>query len=139
MTETKTSTIGKDFTLKELIAFVSAPVFTRMLVSLLSTLDDSLFHSRYCGQDALAAFSVAFPWFMIMDAVGMLCSAVATSCSIKMGRKQNEEAKSDFTTMCISTFVIGLFFLLVMTFFRRPILVALGETDVLLPHADTYF
>ncbi|MDO4940736.1 MAG: MATE family efflux transporter [Erysipelotrichaceae bacterium] len=136
--EIKTNTIGKDFTLKQLAKFVAAPVLTRLLVSVFQTLDDSLFISRYCGQNALAAFSVALPWFMLVDAVSMLCGAVSISCSIKMGQKKQEEAKSDFTTMCIITFCVGLVFTLILTLFRDKILVILGETPALLPYAKQY-
>ena len=76
MSETKTNTIGKEFTLLELIGFVAAPIITRLMVSLLTTLDDALFVSRFCGQNALAAFSILFPWFMLVDALGMLMLSV---------------------------------------------------------------
>lgn len=136
--EINTNTIGKDFTLKQLAKFVAAPVVTRLLVSIFQTLDDSLFISRYCGQNALAAFSVALPWFMLVDAFSMLCSAVSIHCSIKMGQKKNDEAKSDFSTMCIVTVCIGLVFTLILTLFRDKILLILGETPALLPYAKQY-
>ena len=139
MSEVKTSTIGKDFSLGQLIGFVSAPIVTRLLVSFLSTLDDALFVSRYCGQDALAAFSVALPLFMFMDAIGMIFSSVSTVCSIKMGEKKTEEAKRDFTTMCLVAFAVGVFFLLVMLLFKKEILLLLGETEVMMPYAESYF
>ena len=138
MSETKTSTIGKEFTLSGLIGFVAAPVVTRLLISLLSTLDDALFVSRYCGQNALAAFSVAMPWFMLVDALGMLMSSVSTVCSIKMGQKKNEEAKSDFTTMTIAALFAGSAMTLFLLFFMDDVLLLLGETPVLFPYAKTF-
>ncbi|MBO7677909.1 MAG: hypothetical protein J6S49_10410, partial [Erysipelotrichaceae bacterium] len=139
MSEIKTATIGRDFTLGQLMKFVSAPVVTRLLVSFLSTLYDSLFVSRYCGQDALAAFSIAFPWFMFLDAIGMIMAAVSTVCSIRMGEKKNEEAKSDFTTMTLVAFGVGLFFMTMLLFFKKQILLLLGETEIMFPYASTYF
>ena len=139
MDEVKTSTIGKDFTIGQLIGFVAAPVVTRLFVSFLSTLDDALFVSRYCGQDALAAFSIALPWFMFMDAIGMIFASVSTVCSIKMGEKKHEEAKSDFTTMCLVAFSVGVFFVGVLLLFKKEILLLLGETEILMPYASTYF
>ena len=87
MSEKRESTIGREFTLSQLFAFVAPAVFTRLFVSLLSTLDDSLFVSRYLGQNALAAFSVAMPWFMLVDAIGMIGTSVSVVCSIKMGER----------------------------------------------------
>lgn len=139
MSEKRESTIGREFTLSQLFAFVAPAVFTRLFVSLLSTLDDSLFVSRYLGQNALAAFSVAMPWFMLVDAIGMIGTSVSVVCSIKMGEKKLEEAKSDFTTMVLVTFVMGIGMFLIMVFFMEPILRMLGETDLLMPYAKSFF
>ena len=139
MSEVKQNTIGKEFTLNELFKFVAPPVFTRLMVSLLSTLDDSLFVSRYLGQNALAAFSVALPWFMFIEAIGLMVSSVSVVCSIKMGEKKNEEAKSDFTTTVLLTFGVGLFMTLILSLFLDPILKLLGETEILLPYAKQFF
>jgi putative MATE family efflux protein len=138
MSETKTNTIGKEFTLLELIGFVAAPIITRLMVSLLTTLDDALFVSRFCGQNALAAFSILFPWFMLVDALGMLMLSVSTVSSIKMGQKKDEEAKSDFTTMVILAFVVGLFLTGFLLVFDDQVLLLLGETEILFPYAKTF-
>lgn len=136
--ENKINTIGKDFTMKELIKFVSAPVLSKLVMSLLSTIDDSLFISRYCGQNALAAFTIAMPWFMLVDAVTMTLCAIGAKCSMLMGEKKNDEANSSFTTMVIMMFGTGLIFTLVMALFKRQILTILGATDVLLPIVVRY-
>lgn len=138
MSEVQTNTIGKEFTMPELIKFVAAPVVSKLFISLLSTLDDSLFISRYCGQNALAAFTIALPWFMLIDAVVMILCAVSSKCSMLMGEKKNEEAKASFTTMAITSFLVGCIFMLILLFFKKPILKFLGATDVLLPYITTY-
>ena len=132
------NTIGKDFTLGQLAKFVAPPVITRLVVSVFQTLDDSLFISRYCGQNALAAFSVMLPWFMLVDAIGMLCSAVSTRCSILMGKKENDRAKKDFSAMVVIIFGLGLCITLFLSFFRDKLLTILGETEALRPYAETY-
>ena len=138
MSEVNTNTIGKEFTMPELIKFVAAPVISKLVISLLQTIDDSLFISRYCGKNALAAFTIALPWFMFMDAVIMVICAVSTTCSILMGEKKNDEAKSSFTTMVLIGFVIGCFFSVILSIFKIPILKFLGATDILLPYVSTY-
>ena len=122
----------------ELIQFVAAPVISKLVISLLSTLDDSLFISRYCGQNALAAFTIALPWFMLMDAVVMVLCAVSSKCSMLMGEKKNDEAKSSFTTMVIIAFIVGCFFTIILSLFKIPILRFLGATDQLIPYVSTY-
>lgn len=138
MSETKTNTIGKEFSMSELIKFVAAPVLSKLFMSLLSTLDDSLFISRYCGQNALAAFTIALPWFMLIDAVVMVLCAVSSKCSMLMGERKNEEAKRSFTTMVIISFFVGCFFTIILSLFKIPILKFLGATDQLLPYVSTY-
>ncbi len=138
MSEKRESTIGREFSLGELFRFVAPPVFTRLLVSLLSTLDDSLFVSRFLGQNALAAFSVAMPWFFLVDAIGMMVSSVSVVCSIKMGQGKHEEAKSDFTTTVLFTFCAGIFLTVFLGFFLHPVLLLLGETEVLMPYATAF-
>lgn len=138
MEEKKTNTIGKDFTLSRLAKFVAAPVVSKMFIALLQTLDDSLFMSRYVGEMALAAFSIAMPWFMLVDAVSMIFCATSAKCSMLMGEKKNEEANRTFTTMVLIDFAIGCIFSLILTLFREKILRFLGATDILLPYALEY-
>lgn len=138
MSEIKTNTIGKEFTMPELIKFVAAPVLSKLVISLLQTIDDSLFVSRYCGKNALAAFTIALPWFMLMDAVIMVVCAVSSKCSMLMGEKKNEEAKSSFTTMIFVGFIVGCFFTVILSVFKIPILRFLGATDILLPYVSKY-
>lgn len=138
MAETKINTIGKEFTMKELIKFVAPPVLSKLFMSLLSTLDDSLFISRYCGENALAGFTIALPWFMFTDAVTMVIAAVSSKCSMLMGEKKNEEANRSFTTMIIIAILLGLLFSIVMSIFKEPILRLLGATDLIYPYISAY-
>ena len=138
MEETKVNTIGKEYTMRGLIKFVAAPVASKLFISLLSTLDDSLFISRYCGQYALAAFTIALPWFMLVDAVVMVLCAVSAKCSMLMGEKKNEEAQRSFTTMCIIALIVGCIFSVILLLFKVPILRFLGATDQLLPYVTEY-
>ncbi len=124
--------------MSELIKFVAPPVLSKLVISLLSTIDDSLFISRYCGQNALAAFTIALPWFMLIDAVVMVICAVSSKCSVLMGEKKNEEANRSFTTMVIIGFFVGCFFTLILSLFKDNILRFLGATDELLPYVSTY-
>lgn len=134
----KVNTIGKEFTMPELIKFVAAPVVSKLFISLLSTLDDSLFISRYCGPNALAAFTMGMPWFMIVDFFVMVIGETAAKCSMLMGERKNDEAKSSFTTMVIVGFVLGAFLTLIISLFKKQIFTFLGATDELLPYVLTY-
>lgn len=138
MVEEQTNTIGKEFSMSELIKFVAAPVVSKLFMSLLSTIDDSLFISRYCGKNALAAFTIALPWFMLVDAVTMVVCAVSSKCSVLMGEKKNDEANSSFTTMVIFSLLLGSVFSIALSIFKEPILRFLGATDIIYPYISAY-
>lgn len=138
MEKNEVNTIGKEFTMFGLIKFVAAPVISKLVISLLQTIDDSLFISRYCGKNALAAFTIALPWFMLMDAVIMVVCAVSSKCSMLMGEKKNDEAKRSFTTMVFVGFIVGCIFSVILSIFKIPILKFLGATDILLPYVSSY-
>ena len=132
------NTIGKDFTLLELIKFVTPAVLSKLVLSLLSTIDDSLFISRYCGKNALAAFSIALPWFMLIDAISMVVCSVSAKCSVLMGEKKNEEAKRSFTSVVIVSYILGLFLTIILSIFKDSILDFLGATEQLKPIISSY-
>ncbi len=136
--EEKTNTIGKEFTMPQLVKFVAAPIVSRLFISLLGTLDDGLFISRYCGEYALAAFSICMPWFMIIDAACMLFTASGTKCSMLMGEKKNEEANRSFTSICIIAACAGLSLTLILSLFREEIITFMGASEVTLPYAMQY-
>ena len=137
MSEEKT--IGKNFTTGELIRFVSAPIVTRLALNLLQTLDDGLFLSRYVGHNALAAFSIGMPLFMIVGAISDLFGGVSVYCSTRMGEGKNKEARGAFTTVAISMTAVGTAMILVMILFMDPIIRLMGATDILFPYVKTFF
>ena len=80
-----TKTIGKDYTLKSLAMFCLPAILNELVINLLYTIDDGLFLSRYVGPNALAAFSVLFPLFMIHNSPSILLGGVSSLASHKMG------------------------------------------------------
>jgi len=135
---TQVKTIGKDYSLAGLARFVSLPVITQFALSMFQTLDDSLFLSRYVGTDALAAFSLCNPLFMILDAVACMLCGVSVLCATQMGEGRTEQAKRSFTSISLVLFLFGCSFALVRILFLEPILRALGVTDNLIPYAIDY-
>ena len=132
-------TIGKDYTLAGLAKFCSTAVFTQMMFSLLMSLDDSLFISRFLGPTALAAFSVSAPVFMIYGAIASILGGCASLCSSKMGEGKTDEAAGDFSAIGIFCVIFGLAAGTVMRLFMDPILRFCGATDVLMPFCRQFF
>ena len=134
----KVNTIGKIYTIGELIRFAAPPVLAQFSMSLLSTLDDGLFLSRYVGTNALAAFSIAWPIFMIFIALSELFNGASVLCSTKMGEGKGEEANKDFTSVIIMAALFGCVFSLIGRAFMDPLIVFLGGTDILFPYIKAF-
>lgn len=139
MDNNQQKTIGKDYTLLGLAKFCSTAVFTQIMFSLLMTLDDSLFISRYLGPTALAAFSVCSPVFMIQSAVTSILGGCASLCASKMGEGKTDEAAGDFTAVGIFCFIFGACVSIVMRILLDPILRFCGATDLLMPLCRQFF
>lgn len=134
----QTNTIGKDYTTRELIRFVAPPVLAQFSMSLLSTLDDGLFISRFVGTNALAAFSIAMPIFMFFMAISELFNGASVLCSTKMGEKKIEEARSHFTTIVILSGAFGCIVSLIGRIFLDQLIIFLGGTEILFPYVKAF-
>ena len=135
----RTNTIGKDFSTWELIKFVASPVVTQFVMSLLQNIDDGLFLSRFVGKEALAAFNLCFPIFMLIDAVAMMLSSISIYCATKMGEGRNSEANSVFTTITLCMYGIGSLITICMLFGLKPLMSFLGVTETIFPYAWDFF
>lgn len=139
ITMEETKTIGKEYSTKELIKFVSGPIATQILLSLLMSLDDGLFISRFIGPEALAAFSVLYPMFTIFEALICLFLASSTYCSSLLGEKKNKEANSAFSTSIVLAIFFALGVTIITKIFINPILDILGCTKLLWPYCNQQF
>lgn len=134
----KTSTIGKDFSTLELIRFATPPILAQFSMSLLSTLDDGLFLSRFVGTNALAAFSIATPVFMFFMAIVELFNGASVLCSTKMGEGETEDACRIFTSTVVLAAIFGCIVSVLGQIFMDPIIVFLGGTEILFPYVKAF-
>ena len=134
----ETKTIGKDYSLLQLAKFALPAVLNELVINLLYTIDDGLFISRYIGSNAMAAFSVLFPLFMVHNSPAILLGGVSTLASRKMGEGKSQEARADFTAMVLFVGVVGLLLGVMERVFMDPILKLLGATDIIYPYARDF-
>ncbi len=134
----QTKTIGKDYTTRELIRFAAPPILAQFSMSLLSTLDDGLFLSRFVGTNALAAFSIAMPIFMFFMAISELFNGASVLCSTKMGEGKGEEANKNFTSIVILAALFGCIVMVLGLIFMDPFIRFLGGTDILFPYVKQF-
>lgn len=133
-----TKTIGKDYSLFELARFALPAILNELIITLLYTIDDGLFISRYVGQNGLATFSILSPLFFMHGAISALFGGVSILVSRKMGEGKNKEAESDFTTIFIFLAVLGVVLGLLERIFLDKILQLLGVTELIYPHASGF-
>ena len=133
------NTIGKDYSNWELIRFVASPVLTNFVMALLQNIDNGLFLSRFVGPDALAAFNLCFPIFMLIDAFAMMLCSISTYCATKMGEGRGKEANRAFSTIALVMFGTGTLITLSMIVGLRPLIRFLGVTEKLFPYAWAFF
>ncbi|MBQ3384566.1 MAG: hypothetical protein IJG59_05060 [Erysipelotrichaceae bacterium] len=134
----ETKTIGKDYSLWQLAGFALPAVLNELVINLLYTIDDGLFISRYIGSNAMAAFSVLFPLFMIHNSPAILLGGVSTLASRKMGEGKSKEARADFTAMVLFVGAVGILLGVGERIFMDPILKLLGATEIIYPYARDF-
>jgi len=131
----ETKTIGKDYSLGQLAGFAVPAVLNELVINLLYTIDDGLFISRYIGSNALAAFSILFPLFMMHNSPAILLGGVSSLASRKMGEGKSQEARADFTAMVLFVGVLGVLMGIIERAFMDPIIRLLGATEIIYPYA----
>ena len=131
----ETKTIGKDYSLGQLAGFAVPAVLNELVINLLYTIDDGLFISRYIGSNALAAFSILFPLFMMHNSPAILLGGVSSLASRKMGEGKSQEARADFTAMVLFVGVLGVLMGIIERVFMDPIIRLLGATEIIYPYA----
>ncbi|MBQ4253899.1 MAG: hypothetical protein II712_03635 [Erysipelotrichaceae bacterium] len=134
----KIKTIGKDYTLWELMKFATPAVLNEFMINCLYTVDDGLFITRYVGTNAESAFSILMPLFMMHGAISALLGGVAVLVARKMGEKKDEEARGDFTAVLITSISIGVLIGAFEFLFKEQLLKLMGATEIILPYAKSF-
>lgn len=115
------------------------PSVGAMMVTFLYIVVDGIFVGKGVGDNALAAINIAFPLITVLTAltatVGIGGVAVT---AIRLGRGDEETANEAFMNAFISGTVLGMIFTVVCLVFARPISIALGANEILLPLVVDY-
>lgn len=131
--------IATKFKFWPLIRFVLPTMAMSLFMALFKSVDDGLFVSQFVGKDALSAVNIAFPIVMgtwgiaIMFATGG--SAIAGK---KIGEGKPQEARRDFTSVCIIAAIVSAIVALPCMLFMEPIMRALGADDSIMGYCTIY-
>ena len=125
--------------IKKLVLKLAIPTIISMLVTSIYNLVDTLFVSSL-GESVSGAISIVFPIMTIIQAVGFTLGMGAGSLiSAKLGKKENDEAKSIGSIAFYTSIAFGFLILLFGLLFLGPILNnVLGATETIFPFAKDY-
>ncbi|MEG0691799.1 MAG: MATE family efflux transporter [Oscillospiraceae bacterium] len=132
------NTIGRDFHFFSLLKF-ALPSIVMMIVMGLYTIIDSMFVSRFVGTNALSAINIVYPIINVIIALAiMLATGGSAIIAKKMGDGDEKSARENFTFIVLVGVVVGVACVAVGLIFLRPIIYALGASDILFEYCYEY-
>lgn len=123
----------------ELLRKFAIPSIIAMLVGSLYNIVDQFFIGQAIGELGNAATNIAFPFttayisFALMFGIGG-----ASAFNLAMGEGKPEKAKHYIATSVTMMLSIGLALSVITLLFLKPLLIAFGSPETVLPYATTY-
>lgn len=123
----------------KLLLKFSIPAIVGMLVNALYNIVDRIFIGRGVGQLAIGGLYIAFPINLITMAFSMLIGIGGNSLSsIRLGEKRKEEAEKIIGNSLTALLLIGITLSIVGFIFLKPLLIAFGASENILPYSYNY-
>ncbi|MCM3489839.1 MATE family efflux transporter [Alkalihalophilus marmarensis] len=121
-----TTGIEQEHTMKSLLAY-AAPTISVMIFVSIYTIVDGIFVARFVNSTALAAVNIFMPIYALIFAIAlMLGTGSSALIAKKMGENKYQEARSHFTFIVLSGFVLGMIIMLAGSLFIGPLLELFG-------------
>ena len=132
------NSLGKKITFFSLIR-LTLPTIIMMMFFSLYTIIDGIFISRFVGSNALSATNIIYPAVNILLGIGTMFATGGSAIIAKlMGEKRDEEAREGFSLLIITLTIIGIIIACAGLTFIKPLIYALGCTDILYDYAKEY-
>jgi putative MATE family efflux protein len=130
--------IAQQFNTGSLIRF-ALPTVVMMIISSLYGVVDGVFIARFVGTDALAASNIVLPAFGFVFGAGIMFGAGGSALiGTDLGRGRTITACRNFSRTLLFSLISGITSAVALLFFMRPLLVALGASERLLPYCEEY-
>lgn len=133
--ELATAPVGK------LLFKLAVPCVAAQVVNALYNLVDRIYigHLPETGSLALAALGICYPIIMVISAFAALIgNGGAPRASIAMGSDREEDAQRILGTCFTTMVIVSLALTGIFEAAARPMLIAFGATEAMLPHALSY-
>ncbi len=132
------NSISQKFTSKSLLIFTMPSVVMMLFIAIYGMVN-SIFLSRFVGEDALAATSVVFPVTAIALAISIMYATGSNAIiSANIGAGEPEKARQNFSTITIVGVVTGVVLAALAVIFRTEIVTLLGATDDIVELSEAY-
>ena len=132
------NSLGKKVTFLSLIKH-TFPTIIMMVFFSLYTIIDGVFVSRFVGSNALSSINIVFPVVNIILGISIMLATGGNAIVAKlMGEGKDKDAKEGFTLIIITALAIGIFITIISLIFIKPIIYALGATEVLYEYCYSY-
>lgn len=130
--------LSDHFTYRKLLRFVLPSVVMMVFTSIYGVVD-GLFVSNFVGKTPFAAINLIMPVLMIFGGIGFMLGTGGSALVAKtLGEQKPEKAKSYFTMMVWVTLIIGVSVSLAGIAVMRPVAIALGADEAMLPDCVLY-
>ena len=122
----------------QFLSYIFPSMMTMIFLSFYTTID-GFFASRFINKEALAAINIVLPITCVYFGLAvMLATGTSAIISVKLGEGKDEEACCFFTFSLQVLLCVAFALTAVGILFLKPILVALGSTERLLPYTIPY-
>lgn len=119
---------------------LALPMVAAMLAQSIYNMTDVFFIGQTKDPNMVAAVTLAFPLFMMSQALGNLFATGSSSYISRMlGLKENTEAQHTSAVAFYTSIAIGILMAAVIWIFKTPLLRLVGASDATFGFADDYF
>jgi putative MATE family efflux protein len=119
---------------------LALPMIAAMLAQSIYNMTDMFFIGQTGNPNMVAAVSLAFPLFMLSQALGNIFATGGTTYISRMlGAKRVDEARHTSSVSFYSAFGIGLVLAVILFIVKTPLLRLIGASDATFAYTDDYF
>jgi len=122
-----------------LLMMYGLPTMIAMVIMNGFSIVDGVFSMRALGVNALATISLLGPFFILSMGIGILFATGGAAVIVKkIGMGHFEEARENFTFMCIVAFIVTITVTIISFLFPEWIAELLGATDEIIYYTANY-
>ena len=119
---------------------LALPMIAAMLAQAIYNMTDMFFIGQTGNPNMVAAVSLAFPLFMLSQAVGnIFATGGAAYISRMLGAKRLDEARHTSSVLFYGALGIGLALAVILFMVKAPLLRLIGASDATFAETDAYF